>query len=345
MSAKTAVTLADETPKQRVQEVFIKPPVPLAAVPGLAPRIPASATHFEVKHGMIVPVAIPIASAVHARSRETFAEQANPAIVVKASKKFALGVSRAIHRMKLSAYVPNNGSLYNAAISGFLSGVFLAVDLIDPVASDYNAIVNEAATFAQAVDEGISAGSPSVAQVDLVSQLSQSLMANKYTLNMPVSSFALAAGAIAACLIAASEVFVSVVPIPPGGFVFTETLLVGDSGGASGLATFAVPTGVSTYQANCTARVIVSGGALEALGDAYDTVTPVCWYNPGSGSTVSEPFQQGQVFAFGQASMNQTSFGPAENSALLGSIPFSVAGLDTSTQVLITITLTPLGAG
>ncbi len=49
----------------------------------------------------------------------------------------------------------NNQLLYNAALSGFLSGVLAGAYQTDSVQGDYTAIVNQAVVFATAIDASI----------------------------------------------------------------------------------------------------------------------------------------------------------------------------------------------
>jgi len=57
----------------------------------------------------------------------------------------------------------NNILLYNAALSGFVSGALAGAYQIDPTQADYAAIVNQGVTFATAMDAAITfdtAGAP-----------------------------------------------------------------------------------------------------------------------------------------------------------------------------------------
>jgi hypothetical protein len=104
-------------------------------------------------------------------------------------------------------YTPNNNAIWDAAFSGFWAGVLLAKDAPDMTEATANGITAQASVFAQAVDSGIAAGSPNSAQVAFVGQMSQSLLANKYSQGLPESAFEGTAQTIATAYASASAAF------------------------------------------------------------------------------------------------------------------------------------------
>jgi len=119
-------------------------------------------------------------------------------VATRVGKKLRLG----------GPYVPNNASLYDNALSGFLAGVTLGRDK----GASSPELIAQAVAFAEEVDSAIAPGSPLDAQNSLVLTLAQGLTANRYVVGLPASAFSVVAASIAAIYNAAAASYV-----PDGG--------------------------------------------------------------------------------------------------------------------------------
>jgi len=138
-----------------------------------------------------------------------------------ASKKFvpmarparvAQRVVREQHRMRFGDYVPNNNTIWDAAFTGFWAGVLLAVDAESLSTETAAEITTQAQQFAVAVDQLIAPSSPNTAQWQFAGQLTQSLLAGKYTTGLPASAYSGLAESVARAYTSASAAFYN-----PGG--------------------------------------------------------------------------------------------------------------------------------
>jgi hypothetical protein len=123
-------------------------------------------------------------------------------------KAFARGVSMGKLRMRVDDYVANNPTLYDAAYAGFIAGAYFSKELTSASESLYEGIVGQAILYAQALDTAIPAGSPVTGQATFIGNLSQSVFANKYSVDLPESAFVVYASAIAALYEEAASGFV-----------------------------------------------------------------------------------------------------------------------------------------
>lgn len=89
----------------------------------------------------------------------------------------------------VSDYIANNNKLYNAALGGFLAGVYQSKDIGFAPGISFTDIVNQATLFAQAVDQLIPSGGPSQGQQGLLRGIVQSTMADKYSIDLPATAF------------------------------------------------------------------------------------------------------------------------------------------------------------
>jgi len=114
-----------------------------------------------------------------------------------------------VHKRRLSTYTPISGDIYNAAITGFITGAVLGADVgISPTTSQA-ALADEAALFGQAVDAALAATSPSSAQVAFVRSFAQAATASRYNAAAPATSFGPVVDALSTAYAAASAVFVA----------------------------------------------------------------------------------------------------------------------------------------
>jgi hypothetical protein len=127
----------------------------------------------------------------------------------------------------------------------------------------------------------------------------------------------------------------------PGSLTFSA---VATGPGASGMATFPLPPGTSTWQVTGIARVLTPGGGSEAAGDSYSVSAPGTWNLKGSVARLI-PATAGAPFVSTDADMSTTTFVNGSfgaNASVTYTLP---AGLDAGTTVEVTITLIPLAKG
>jgi hypothetical protein len=203
--------------------------------------------------------------------------------------------------------VPNNPALYDAAVTGFVSGVYIARDANRVGIVGAMALASQAAVFASAVDGAIAPGSPSSAQIALVQQLCQSITANKYVTGFPQSTFDSVALSIATLYNATSDELVVIAPPTPPPIVLTGT-----STGPSESGSVNLPTNVEGTTANWTVtaimRVTATEGVTETVGDTYTSTTVIAFENRGDTLSACPPVEQISPIA-SDASLATASFG------------------------------------
>lgn len=159
----------------------------------------------------------------------------------------------------------NNDGVYNAAVDGFVAGVYMARPSDSVGLAGANALAEQAQLFAQAVDSAIAPGSPSQAQLDLVGDLCQSITANKYVKGFPQSAFAATAAGIAVLYNAVEPVLI---PIPPPVVGAVANIIYRPGGVAAG--------NVYTTAATVAAAIAaVNGAARVTIDDSIVSPAPI----------------------------------------------------------------------
>jgi hypothetical protein len=135
------------------------------------------------------------------------------------------------------SYTPNNAAIFDAAVTGFISGAYAYNATQQNVSTDYDAVSNQAGLFAVAVDQLIAAGTPDSAHVAFVQQFCQALLANKgaYPLGLTTEQYAPMAMAVAAAYTSVDAVLY---PVGGGGgggsFIYTQDCSAGGTIAYSG---------------------------------------------------------------------------------------------------------------
>jgi hypothetical protein len=179
--------------------------------------------------------------------------------------------------------VANNDGVYNAAVDGFVAGVYMARPSDSVGLAGANALAEQAQLFAQAVDSAIAPGTPSQAQLDLVGDLCQSITANKYVKGFPQSAFTATAAGIAVLYNAVEPVLI---PIPPPVVGAVANIIYRPGGVAAG--------NVYTTAATVAAAIAaVNGAARVTVDDSIVSPAPipngVTWAGKGALEIVGLP--------------------------------------------------------
>ena len=170
------------------------------------------------------------------------------------------------------SYIPNNPLLYNAALTGFVNGVYQLIFLGNSSSISFDDVLDDAELFAETVDSLIPPTSSSLSTAEAIYGICQSTNSQRY--DRGTHGYSEAAIAVVnkyADLIAAM--------VPNG----TSGTLRGP--GVTAAFTFDIPPGVTIATVKCLGRVVstsaIPGPGVEIVGSSYATVADFGWKKVG----------------------------------------------------------------